>query len=127
MTGYVIAGAALVLVFLVGAWVVLGKLDKSINFGLLWVFQRAGFGDRSEKAARIAGLALLAVLLAFVFWPKDKAAKAEAAPAEVQAETVKQAAQETESCACSAGGVCTGRNGGKYCVTEAGGKKYLPR
>ena len=30
-----------------------------------------------------------------------------------------------ESCSCDAGLVCTGPRGGRYCITAAGGKKYL--
>lgn len=35
------------------------------------------------------------------------------------------AAAGVESCPCDAGLVCAGPRGGRYCITAAGGKKYL--
>lgn len=37
------------------------------------------------------------------------------------------AATAAGSCPCSAGALCTGPRGGRYCLTPSGNKRYTPR
>lgn len=74
-------------------------------------------------------LAVIGVLVLLMVWrvfsggePAAGAVLPVASPVAVVAPV---AAAGVESCPCDAGLVCTGPRGGRYCITAAGGKKYL--
>lgn len=89
---------------------------------LLRIFKGVA-GVAAWALAAVGGLVLLMVWR--VFSGGEPAAGAVLPVASPVAVVAPVAAAGVESCPCDAGLVCTGPRGGRYCITAAGGKKYL--
>ena len=74
----------------------------------------------------LAAVGALVLLMVWrVFSGGEPAAGAVLPVASTVAVVAPVAPAGVESCPCDAGLVCTGPRGGRYCITAAGGKKYL--
>lgn len=130
----VVVAVAVIVTFVVGAWVLLGKVDRAFDGGLRWLLLRSGMGEEAAgKATKGIGLLALVAGLVWVFWSGDKPAKepvALTAPAVIVPAAEQKPAEvaaNTENCACGSGALCTGPRGGRYCRTESGEKRYNQR
>lgn len=111
----------LVVIFLVGSWVVLSHVGNLAEWGVEALLEKIGVEQRRKE---IAGGLLLVVVLVLVFgvrWGGGKPAEKLPEKPVVSATTAAQGGD----CLCASGGVCTGPNGGKFCIAETGNKRYL--
>lgn len=133
------AGAMLLPAALVVAWLFGGK-DSPAGDVLVWMVlafvlvvgalcvARLGpwLKARAGKVAAGAVLLLVALLVAWLFGGKEPAGEAVAAvPSESAPAVVQVEKAEPESCLCSQGAACVGPRGGRYCLSDAGVKRYM--
>lgn len=119
-----------VVVFAVGAWVLLGAIEKSAERGIAGVLGMAGVGESRAKWAR-GVVAVLIVGGAAVWWYSGKgdsgtendAGKVQPAAMVVSGPAVAEKPAPVD-CSCASGATCTGPRGGQYCLTGDGNKRY---
>lgn len=126
MTWFVVAAV----VFLVGAWVVLGVLEKSAERSIAGVLGLAGVGESRTKWARgVVAVAIVGAALAWWHgWPGADKEPAAGLMVASDAARVGDAGAEkipdSMTCPCGSPAVCVGPKGGRYCVTIDGKKRY---
>lgn len=83
---------------------------------------------REHPKAGAGALAIVCVVIAAAWWqssPMAEAVTAQAAATQAEAATPEAAAPARAGpCACADGALCAGPRGGRYCLTDAGNKRY---
>lgn len=91
---------------------------------------RAGLVDwvkenRGRAVALVAVVLVVAAGASFVGFGASSEVAALPLAAEQEPPISATAESSAAGCSCDSGGVCVGPRGGRYCLTAAGGKKYL--
>lgn len=93
----------------VAGWLALARLYEAARADWRGVASRAAF--------LLAGVALVG---SAKWYAAEQAAVIKAEPA-----AVVKAEPAAESCPCGTGAICEGPRGGRYCIADGGGKRYL--